>query len=154
MISQAWDRHCRDRQAVSKSKHEVMAAMNEEWNQEFQKCLRENFIMKVEFGPPKKKKEPDKTNLRAQSSRALVGEVYTATEQVANQARARGHKVMPSMSLENGWNFLRAEDRRARIRTVLEEDPYCLILAFPCGPWSPLTRLRKSESLEERRRQG
>ena len=148
-ISQAWEKHCRDREAVSKSKNEVLEAMKLEWDSKFQSCLRENFIMKVEIGPQRIKKGPDKP-----SKQPLVGEIYTATEQVAKQANLRGHRVLPSMSLENGWNFLKPEDRRECIKAVMANDPYCLVLAFPCGPWSPLTRLQKSESLGERRKQG
>ena len=46
------------------------------------------------------------------------------------------------------------EDRKACVRQVMKDEPFCLVLAFPCGPWSPLTRLRASASLAERRRQG
>ena len=58
------------------------------------------------------------------------------------------------MSLETGWNFLKKEDRNACLHKVMQEDPFCLVLAFPCGPWSPLTRLRPSVILEERRKEG
>ncbi|CAK9096528.1 unnamed protein product [Durusdinium trenchii] len=74
--------------------------------------------------------------------------------QVARQAKLRGHRAATSMSLESGWDFQKAEDRKACIRKVMEEDPFCLVLAFPCGPWSPLTRLRASSTLDERRQQG
>ena len=124
--------------------------MKLEWDGKFQSCLcRENFIMKVEIGPQRIKKGPDKP-----SKQPLVGEIYTTTEQVAKQTTLRGHRVLPSMSFENGWNFLKPEDCRECIKAVMANDPYCFVLAFPCGPWSPLTRLQKSESLGERRKQG
>lgn len=173
MIQEAWEKHCRDRKAVSKSPKEVQESMKKDWDQTFSNCLNENFMMKVEIGPQKgkavrpragavaqaqppvpspprkkKKKEPDK------ESRPLLGEVYTATEQVARQARLRGHRVTESTSLETGWNFLQAEDRKACIKRVIEEKPFCLVLAFPCGPWSPLTRLKPSSTLEDRRKEG
>ena len=34
MISQAWNRHCRDREAVSKNRFEVLAWLMEQWNGE------------------------------------------------------------------------------------------------------------------------
>ena len=134
LIGQAWEKHCRDRQLISKSRNEILTVMREEWDETMQKCLNENFIMKVEIDP----------------RRPLVGEIYTATEQVMRQAQRRGHRVSSSMSLENGWDFLQASHRKACIRKVMEEDPYCLILAFPCGPWSALNRLRHSATLEKR----
>ena len=160
MISQAWEQHCRDRQHVSKSPKEVLQVMHQEWNSSMQSCLNEPFVMKIDITPEMPETLEYKEVLDTETATAykatqpLVGEIYTATEQISKQAQLRGHRTSASMSLENGWDFRKAEHRKACIKKVLEEDPFCLILAFPCGPWSPLTRLRASSTLEERRKEG
>ena len=169
MIGQAWEKHCRDRKAISKDRQEVLEVMHREWDQKMSKCFNEHFVMRVEIGPGKGSRGCPTAGAVAQAQRPssnpkdvkkgpdkppLVGEIYTATSQVSRQATLRGHRASTSMSLENGWDFLKSEDRNACIRKVVKEEPFCLVLAFPCGPWSPLTRLRESASLAERRRQG
>jgi len=160
MISQAWEQHCRDRQHVSKSPKEVLHVMHQEWNSSMQSFLNEPFVMKIDITPEMPETLAYKEVLDTETATAykatqpLVGEIYTATEQISKQAQLRGHRTSASMSLENGWDFRKAEHRKACIKKVLEEDPFCLILAFPCGPWSPLTRLRASSTLEERRKEG
>ena len=160
MISQAWEQHCRDRERISKSPKEVLQVMHQEWNRSMQSCLNEPFVMKIDITPevPEaieyKEALDTKTVSADKVTQPLVGEIYTGTEQIAKQAQLRGHRTSASMSLENGWDFRRADHRKACIRKVLEEDPFCLVLAFPCGPWSPLTRLRASSTLDERRKEG
>ena len=169
MISQAWEKHCRDRALISKTRYEVLQTMHEDWNHTMSKCFNEHFIMRVEIGPSQgparrqtagavaqaQRPSPDPRGIKKGPDKPpLVGEIYTATSQVARQAKLRGHRAATSMSLESGWDFQKAEDRKACIRKVMEEDPFCLVLAFPCGPWSPLTRLRASSTLDERRQQG
>ena len=39
MISQAWSRHCRDREAVSKNRFEVLAVLMEQWNGEVRNSM-------------------------------------------------------------------------------------------------------------------
>ena len=168
LISQAWEKHCRDRTLTSRSRKEVLEAMQEDWDKQMAGCFKERFIMKIDIVPPEggtvrptagavaqaQRPVPSRKKKKDEMKRLLVGEVYTATEQVAKQASLRGHSTATSMSLESGWNFLDAAHRKACIKKVLEEDPFCLILAFPCGPFSPLNRLRPSASLKERREQG
>ena len=120
MIGQAWDKHCRDRELVSRSAQEVLATMHEEWKQKMQSCLNEAFVMQVSVAPGQERQLPQPL----------------ATECVCKQAHERGHLTGTSMSLSTGWNFLLPEHRKRCIRQVMEENPFCLVLAFPCGPWS------------------
>ncbi len=68
----------------------------------------------------------------------LLGEVYSDAEPVARVARARGHATIPTMTLKTGYNFLRAPDRARALNEVRRLKQYCLVIAFPCGPWSSL----------------
>ncbi|CAK8990108.1 unnamed protein product [Durusdinium trenchii] len=94
-------------------------------------------------------KPPDK-------ERSLVSEVYTTSQNVMREAERRGHKVGPAMSLDNGWNFLLAEHRSRALKVLEEEKPYCVVLAFPCGPFSPLQyfNTRGLTSLDQRQADG
>ena len=89
----------------------------------------------------------------------LVGELYTDTEPVVKQAALKGYEVMPSLTLDAGYDFLLKEDREAADKQIKEWKPYALILAFPCGPWSPLMELvvgrdpRRLARLRRRRKQ-
>ena len=68
----------------------------------------------------------------------LVQEIFTATQRVTLEAQKRGHLTGDPLFL--GWDFMKALDRRAAYAKVKREKPYFLVLAYPCGPWSPLQR--------------
>ena len=82
------------------------------------------------------------------------GRKYPRVQSVMREARARGHGVGTAMSLETGWNFLDASHRKAAFDLVKSEKPYCLVLAFPCGPWSPLMNLKPAFDLAKKREDG
>ena len=66
------------------------------------------------------------------------------------EAARRGHRVGTPMSLETGWNFLNPADREEEAKRVVRlEKPLFLMLAFPCGPFSPLQRINPSPRLHE-----
>ncbi|CAL1174258.1 unnamed protein product [Cladocopium goreaui] len=94
-----------------------------------------------------------KTEQRSMAT-PLVSEVYTNTQRVMKEAARRGHRVGTPMSLETGWNFLNKADREEAKRVVRSEKPLFLMLAFPCGPFSPLQRLNPSPRLRELQDQG
>ena len=94
-----------------------------------------------------------KTEQRSMAT-PLVSEVYTNTQRVMKEAARRGHRVGTPMSLETGWNFLNKADREEAKRVVRSEKPLFLMLAFPCGPFSPLQRLNPSPRLQELQDQG
>ena len=139
MVSQAWQQHERDRRLVSRSSKEILEVMQSEWEASMQDGLNETFMTAIRFG--------DKDN-------PFVSEVYTNTQRVMKEAVKRGHRVGTAMSLETGWDFLKEEDRKKAFQQVKMEKPYFLMLAFPCGPWSPLMNLNPALDLELRRAEG
>ena len=60
----------------------------------------------------------------------FLGETFTDTEQVKQQAERRGHTTMDSMTLP-AFDFFKDSAQK--------------IIAFPCGPWSPLQALRAKD---------
>ena len=137
-ISQAWERHERDRRLVSRSAKEVEAAMDFEWESNMMDFMNETFVTTIDLAHPQLR-EP------------LVQEIFTATQRVTLEAQKRGHLTGDPLSLESGWDFMKALDRRAAYAKVKREKPFFLVLAYPCGPWSPLQRLNPAADLPEKR---
>ena len=133
MISQAWDRHCRDRTAVSKDRHEVFEVMLEQWNHEVQLGMNEIFLAEFQFPDP------------------FVMEVYTDVEPIAREARRRGLRAAKSMTLHTGWDFRNKSSRVQALKWIRENKPYVVILAFPCGPWSALMHLNDKTNIQKLR---
>ena len=117
MISQAWDRHCRDRVAVSKSKYEVFEVMSTLHEQELRDNMNETFVLEVDFPDP------------------FITEVYTDTEPVAREARKRGLRAGNSLTLKTGWGFRLEEHRAMALKLLRRTKPYVLVVAFPCELW-------------------
>lgn len=173
MIAQAWLQHEQDRKKVSqapKRMREMMICAHEQEMLDF--MTEEIFVQPFDLSLPydkvsdgfealqnehvprnvlltKNGKPPDK-------NAPLVSEIYTTAQNVMKEAERRGHKVGSAMSLENGWNFLLAEHRHRALQVLDEEKPYCVVLAFPCGPWSPLQFLnaKGNATLDQRRADG
>jgi transposase InsO family protein len=131
MISQAWDRHCRDRTAVSKDRH--FEVMLEQWNHEVQLGMNEIFLAVFQFPDP------------------FVMEVYTDVEPIAREARRRGLRAAKSMTLHTGWDFRNKSSRVQALKWIRENKPYAVILAFPCGPWSTLMHLNDKTNIQKLR---
>ena len=75
----------------------------------------------------------------------FVGETFTDSEQVKKQAEKRGHSTMPSMTLGTGYDFMKDKRQQRALDEVDQEAPYAQVIAFPCGPWSPLQALRAKD---------
>ena len=73
---------------------------------------------------------------------------------MTQEAEARGHRAGPALSLETGWDFSKEIDRLAAKSWVRKHKPFFLMIAFPCGPWSPLQRLNAAKDLPERQELG
>ena len=125
LISQAWARHRRDQLALSMAPSRVKEVMFSEWNLHMRKGMNETFVLEV----------------------PLLTEVFTDTENVKRQAELRGHVTGPSMTLWSGFDFRRRHDRDRALAVVREKKPYFVMIAFPCGPWSPLQHLRAGPDL-------
>lgn len=135
MISQAWERHRNDSRLISLSPKEANELMMAQWEDDMMNYANEVFISGVTLSPGK----------------VAVTEVFTTTERIKKEAQRRGLKVGQSLSLDFGWNFLKALDRRAARRLLREEAPYFLVLAFPCSAWSVLLNLNPPANLQELR---
>jgi hypothetical protein len=144
LIAQALQKHKRDQELISKG--DVHAVMQAEWMGEMESCLNECFVSSLVLAPGlRPPPEPDGV---------FVSEVFTTVQRIIKEAANKGHSVGSAMSLETGWNFLKAADRKAAKEVVMKEKPYLLALAFPCGPWSALMRLNPSKDLALRRAEG
>ena len=90
------------------------------------------------------------------ANKPFLTEVYTTSQNVTREAARRGHRVGDPLSLETGWKFLIPSRREQALQKIKTEKPYCVVLAFPCGPFSPLQRLnqKRPERLAARREEG
>ena len=133
MITQAWDRHRRDQLAVSAGAREINDVFQTIWERDMKSFMNESFVTEIRFPDP------------------FVTEIFTDTEPVASATRRRGLNAGQSLTLSSGWDFLLPERRLQAKQLVRKQRPYVLVLAFPCGPWSPLQNLNPAKDLEERR---
>lgn len=102
--------------------------MEVEYFKEMSGYLNEVFLSTVDLDFDRRQKEPG----------VFLSEVFTHTQRVMNVAKKRGHKVGTAVSLETGYDLRRPLVQKAVLRLVESEEPYCLVIAFPCGPFSPL----------------
>ena len=89
-----------------------------------------------------------------ESPNPFVTEVYTDTEPIAKAALRAGLNAGESLTLASGWDFSHKSHRQAALQKLRKEKPYAVILAFPCGAWSPLHFLNPPLDLSERRAVG
>ena len=132
LIAQAWNQHVLDRKKVSTTARELRQVMEAECQQTMAAGQNEVLVSSIEFPS------------------VIVSEIYANSQNVMKEARRRGHGVGSALSLETGWDFLNASHRKAAMDLVKKEQPYLLVLAFPCGPWSALMNLRPSLDLAEK----
>ena len=136
LIAQAWEQHVANRKRTSTTSRHLQDVMTADWINGMQDAQNDVFMLSMSLPNP------------------LVGEVYTSSQNVTNEARRRGHGVGTPMSLETGWGFRKASHRKQALELVRKEKPFCLMLAFPCGPWSPLMNLRPAYDLAQKRLEG
>ena len=121
MVSQAWRRHERDRRLVSLGTHQINEVM---FLQEAADRQHEVFVGQL-----------------------CMGEVYSDVQRIATAAQARGHKVWPTLMLDTGWDFTNYKHQRMALDLVLRTRPQFLMIAFPCGQFSPLQRLSAARAV-------
>ena len=122
-----------DRKKASMTKRQLHRVYETMWVKEVEGFMNEIFLAGVTMPSLKK---------------PLVGEVYTNSQRVLREAQRRGHNVGPPMSLESGWNFLEAKDRKRALEWVREHEPFMLVLAFPCNFWTQLLELNPPKDPE------
>ena len=147
LVSQAWQKHEADRVRISKSPKQILEVMEADFFKEMKDHMNEIFVSTV-----------DLDSHRMRHDGIFLSEVYTNSQRVMTEARKRGHRTGTPISLETGFDLLRPLDQRLAMKIVEEEDPYALVLAFPCGPFSPLRNLnpngdpqKQAQRLEEGR---
>ena len=146
LIAQAWNQHVSDRVKVSRSARQVRHALEVEYFEEMNAHLNEEpFVQVIDLS--KNIHEALANEHNSDPTRPFVAEVFTNSRNVMKEAMRRGHVVGSAMSLENGWNFLRRRDREEALRRLQKEKPYCVVLAFPCGSFSPLQYLNSKSRM-------
>ena len=138
LIQQAWERHEKDRVRISQSPGKIRQILEACHFDEYQSFMNDEVFMQavnlVDGVLGKGKPNP------------LVTEVFTTSQRVSQVASGRGHHVGDPLSLDTGWDFLNPECQRLAKEKIRAEKPYCLVIAFPCGPFSPLQRLNPNGS--------
>ncbi|CAK9029844.1 unnamed protein product, partial [Durusdinium trenchii] len=139
---EAWNQHEQDRRRVSQAPKKIKELLETEYYEEMKSFLDDEiFVQPIDLNF--KVNETLMNDKVSSNDQPLVTEIYTSARNVTQEAKRRGHKVGTSMSLDNGWNFLLRRHREAAIEKVKTEKPFCVVLAFPCGPFSPLQFLNK-----------
>lgn len=127
------------RKRISQSPREIMEVMTSEHFKEMESCLHEVFLSTVDFGCGKASSDDG----------IFLSEVFTNTQRVMKEAEKRGHRTGTAISLETGFDLRRPLDQKAALKIIAKEEPYCLVIAFPCGPFSPLQHLNPHTDLEK-----
>lgn len=151
LIAQAWNRHAADRIRVSHKPRKIRQVLEAEYYKELDGYMHdETFVQTIDLMPVFNEvhaNEHNSKNLKAfAKEKPLVTEVYTSAQNVMKEAVRRGHSVGTAMSLETGWDFRLRRHREMAKERVMKEEPFCLVLAFPCGPFSPLQYLIQLDS--------
>lgn len=152
MIAQAWQRHGLERKKTSWGLKKIKDVMIADHEREMLGYFTdETFVQTVVFdmdlnavldkGNVVEDEKIVAETFVTVTDRPLVTEVYTSSENAMKMAMRRGHRVGQSMSLESGWDFLKKSHCDKAVQRIKTEKPYCLVLAFPCGGFSPLQRL-------------
>ena len=141
LIAQAWDRHVADRLRISQEPKKVQQILEAEYFKEMNDFMNEETFVQTIDLMPKLSEACQNEHVDRSAKQPLVTEVYTTAQNITKEAQRRGHKVGAALSLETGWNFLLQEHRDLARKRVVKEKPFLLVLAFPCGPFSPLQHL-------------
>ena len=77
-------------------------------------------------------------------------EVFTWSCMISQVASSRGWEFLEPVTLESGWD-LRFPDVQDRAMNYIEAAaPDLIVLAWPCGPWSPLQALNQKTPMQRR----
>lgn len=70
-------------------------------------------------------------------------EVFTWTCMISMLAASRGWEFLEPVTIESGWDLRKPEVQEKAMEYIRREEPDLIVLAWPCGPWSPLQELNK-----------
>lgn len=136
MITQAWGKHRKEQKLMSCSMDHLNHILLTSWEKGMHDNMNETFSFEFVF------------------PNVLATEVFTDTEPIARAVRRRGLHAGDSLTLSSGWDFRKALDRSRALDLIRQRRPYVVMLAFPCGPWSPLQFLNPALDLPEKRAEG
>lgn len=80
-----------------------------------------------------------------------IWEVFAGTGRVTKTLQEKYPMVTAErFSVEDGWDFYKAEDRKRFLKKMREEEPDSILMSPPCKLWSQLQELAASKSEEAR----
>ena len=92
------------------------------------------------------------------TSRFRILEVFTWSCMVSLTAAKMGWEFLEPVTLESGWDLSSGVMQDKAMQYMKEVSPDLLVVAWPCGPWSPLQQLNvktetQKQALRAKRRQ-
>ena len=81
-----------------------------------------------------------------------VTEVFTDTEPIVKEAARRGHATGRTMTLNTGYDLRKPRAQERAMKELMADDPYSVVLAFPCSAWSSLMSLNPGPWVDRARR--
>ena len=142
-----WGRSVKRKQTIIDTKHmEVFPVINAETSHAEKRILRTKERQKMQKMADEAKahgKAIWKVLRGDQKSKEqiMVKELYCGRGGGAVTAAAKnaGVAVGRPRDLLLGYNFLNAKAQHEIMQELDQEDPHTVVIAFPCGPWSPLS---------------
>ena len=151
-----WSRSRRRKETIVDTKHiEVFPVITAETTMSERRVLRNKERKKVQ-----KMADESKAHGRAiwkvlrdgQKSKdgVLVKELYCGRDggAVTSEAKQAGVSVGRPRDLILGDNFLNSKEQQQILEELDREDPFCAVIAFPCGPWSSLSNFKNLSQKE------
>ena len=112
--------------------HEIAMSYNQEQEKPTSSAISETFVQR---------------RVRPTRSRWSVLEVFTWTCAISLVAAARHWHFHEPVTLPR-WDFMKSNDYAEALDYIDRVDPDLLVLAWPCGPWSPLQSLGNKTPLQ------
>ena len=82
-------------------------------------------------------------NKSASRSTWKILEVFTWSCMISMLAASRGWQFLEPITIEAGWDLRKPEVQEMAMAYIRREEPDLVVLAWPCGPWSPLQGLNQ-----------
>ena len=82
--------------------------------------------------------------------RFRILEIFTWSCMVSLTAARMGWEFLEPVTLESGWDLTCRETQDRAMQYIKEVSPDLLVVAWPCGPWSPLQQLNVQTETQRR----